>query len=109
MKLLCLSDLHLAHSDVANLIHYQKLTPLLQRWKDLIERENFDVDFDTLQFTGTTTDTSYVTVNEELRFWPTGNRTTTWSFGLYSSSYINYFQNFSINEAKGKIYIKTTA
>jgi predicted phosphodiesterase len=42
MKLLCLSDLHLAHSDVANLVHYQKLTPLLQRWKDLIESENFD-------------------------------------------------------------------
>lgn len=92
----------------ANSSEYKDTMTISFTAEGVVNTGNFDVDFDTLQYTGTAADTSYVTVSEELSFWPKGNRTTTWSFGLYSSSYVNYFQNFYINEAKGKIYIKTT-
>lgn len=67
---------------------------------------DYTVDFDTLQYTGVTHDAQSNLVSEELVFWPKGNRTTTWAFGNYSSSYILYFENFTVTDVSGSIYIK---
>jgi len=45
-------------------------------------------------------------VSETLSFWPKGNRTSTWAFGNYSTSYILYFQNFTVTDVSGSIFIK---
>ena len=66
----------------------------------------YTVDFDTLQYTGVTHDAQSSKVSETLSFWPKGNRTTTWAFGNYSSSYILYFENFTVTDVSGSIYIK---
>ena len=66
----------------------------------------YQVDFDTLQYTGLTHDAQSSKVSETLSFWPKGNRTTTWAFGNYSSSYILYFENFTVTDASGSIFIK---
>jgi len=67
---------------------------------------DYVVDFDTLQFTGPTYTSEMTHVSETLSFWPKGNRTSTWAFGNYSTSYILYFQNFTVTDVSGSIFIK---
>ena len=64
------------------------------------------VDFDTLQYTGTTHDAQSSKISEELVFWPKGDRTTNWAFGNYSSSYILYLENFTVTEVSGSVWLK---
>ena len=66
----------------------------------------YQVDFNTLQYTGTTFTIERTKVSETLSFWPKGDRTTTWAFGNYSSSYILYFENFRVTDVSGSIFIK---
>ena len=66
---------------------------------------HFTVDFDTLTWRGEITSTEQVTVSDELEFWPKGNRTSTWQFGVYSAGYVNYFSNFTITSAAGSIWL----
>lgn len=66
----------------------------------------FDVNFDDLTFTGTADVNERVRVNEELHFWPKGDRTTTWAFGNYSSSNIMYFDSFNVVQVSGSVYLK---
>ena len=59
MNVLCLSDLHLSHADVAMFIHQEKVSHLLRAWKEIAENEKFDV----VSITGDTvvsTDIGYI-------------------------------------------------
>ena len=64
------------------------------------------VDFDMLQYTGTTYNATSSLISEELVFWPKGDRTTNWAFGNYSSTYILYLENFRITEVSGSVWLK---
>jgi len=66
----------------------------------------YTVDFNTLQYTGVTHDAQSSKISESLSFWPKGNRTSTWAFGNYSSSYILYLENFAVTDVSGSIFIK---
>ena len=72
----------------------------------IVMEGDYVVDFDTLQFTGPTYKADVTKVSETLSFWPKGNRTSTWAFGNYSTSYILYFQNFTVTDVSGSIFIK---
>ena len=54
------------------------------------------------------TGTERNSITHTLKFWPKGDRTTTWTFGNYSDSYILYLENFTVTSAKGSIYLKNT-
>lgn len=89
----------------ANSPEYEDSMELNFTAEGVVNKGDFTVDYNTLQFGGTTYETSYTTVSETLHFWPDGNRTTTWTFGLFSNSYVNYFQSFSVTSVKGSIFI----
>ena len=67
---------------------------------------DFQINFDDLTFTGTAQVNERVRVNEELHFWPKGDRTTTWAFGNYSSSNIMYFESFTVTQVSGSVFLK---
>ena len=67
---------------------------------------SFDIDFDDLSFTGTTDSAQTVEIREELHFWPKGNRTTTWTYGNYSSSNIMYLEHFVVTDVSGSVFLK---
>ena len=67
---------------------------------------DFQINFDDLSFTGTPTSSERVHVSETLRFWPKGDRTTTWAFGNYSNSNIMYFDSFRVTQVTGSVYLK---
>ena len=72
----------------------------------IVNRGSFVVDYTTLQYTGTVSGTETNPVSGTLAFWPKGDRTVIWPYGLYSDSYIIYSQNFTVNAAKGNIFLK---
>ena len=74
----------------------------------VVNSGSFDVDFATLQFSGTVTSTERNSITQTLKFWPKGDRTTTWTFGNYSDSYILYLENFTVTSAKGSVYLKNS-
>lgn len=74
----------------------------------VVNSGSFDVDFATLQFSGTVTSTERNSITHTLKFWPKGDRTTTWTFGNYSDSYILYLENFTVTSAKGSVYLKNS-
>ena len=67
---------------------------------------DFDIDFNTLTYTGTPTTTEHTHVKEQLHFWAKGDRTTTWAFGNYSATIIMYFERFAVTEATGSVWLK---
>lgn len=67
---------------------------------------DFEINFDDLTYTGTPAASEHVHVSETLRFWPKGDRTTTWAFGNFSSSNIMYFDSFRVTEVTGTVYLK---
>lgn len=72
----------------------------------VVNSGSFDVDFTTLQYTGTVSGTEINPVSDTLEFWPKGDRTVIWPYGLYSDSYIIYLQNFTVTGAKGTVFLK---
>lgn len=75
----------------------------------VVNRGDFTVDFNTLQFTGTIEDTEVNPITETLSFWPKGDRTTTWAYGNYGSTYIMYLENFRVTSASGVVYLRSAA
>ena len=67
---------------------------------------SFTVDFSTLQWSGTPASTERKQVSEKLVFWPKGDRTSVWTFGNYSDSYIIYLENFTVTSAGGTVYLR---
>ena len=74
--------------------------------EQVVNQGSFTVDFDTLQWSGTVYSTERKTVEEELVFWPKGDRTSVWTFGNYSDSYVLYLENFTVTSASGSVYLK---
>ena len=92
--------------EAANLIDYKDTLKVDFRAEGLIKEGDFTVDFETLEYSGQETKISVVDVSEDLIFWPKGNRTEIWAFGLYSKSYVMYFKTFEVTAVKGSIYLK---
>ena len=74
----------------------------------VVNSGNFDVDFTTLQYSGTATSTERTSITQTLKFWPKGDRTTIWTFGNYSDTYILYLENFTVISAAGSVYLKNS-
>ena len=67
---------------------------------------DFQINFQDLSYTGYADTNERVHVSETLRFWPKGDRTTTWAFGNYSSSNIMYFDSFRVAQVSGSVFLK---
>ena len=74
--------------------------------EQVINHGSYSVDYATLYYSGTTYSTERKTIEEELVFWPKGDRTSVWTFGNYSDSYILYLEHFTVTSASGTIYLK---
>ncbi len=74
--------------------------------EQVVNAGRFQVDYDTLQWSGTPSSTERKSVSEELVFWPKGDRTSVWTFGNFSDSYILYLENFQITSVTGSVYLK---
>ncbi len=72
----------------------------------MVNKGDYQVDFDTLQVYGTTNESYVQTVSHKMEFWPKGDRTTVWSYGTYSSLFAIYLTNFTITSADGTVYLK---
>ncbi len=67
---------------------------------------SFTVDYDTLQYSGSTESTERTPVSGTLKFWPKGSRTVSYPYGNYSDSYIIYLENFTVTSVSGSIFLK---
>ena len=73
----------------------------------IVNSGSYDVDYTTLQFSGTTRSTETRSIEQTLSFWPRGDRTTVWTYGCYSDSYVIYLENFRVVSAGGSIYLQS--
>ena len=92
--------------EAANMSEYKDTLQVDFKAEGLIREGDFTIDFDNLTYTGREDKISVVDVKEDLIFWPKGNRTEIWAFGLYSKSYVMYFRKFEVTAVKGSIYLK---
>lgn len=92
----------------ANSSKYKDTMEITFTAEGVVNTGSFAVDFATLQYSGTVTSTERNSITHTLKFWPKGDRTTTWTFGNYSDSYILYLENFTVTSAKGSIYLKNS-
>ena len=67
---------------------------------------NFEINFDDLSHTGLADSIERTSIEETLHFWGKGDRTTWWTFGNYSSSYIMYLENFTVTDVTGSVWLK---
>ncbi len=67
---------------------------------------DFQINFQDLSYTGYADTNERVHVSETLRFWPKGDRTTTWAFGNYSGTNIMYFDTFRVTQVSGSVFLK---
>lgn len=91
--------------EAANLPEYRDTLKVDFKAEGLIKEGDFTVDFETLEYTGTETKISVEDISEDLVFWPKGNRTEIWAFGLYSKSYVMYFRKMEVTAVSGSIYL----
>ncbi|MBO7372734.1 MAG: hypothetical protein J6U19_00650, partial [Oscillospiraceae bacterium] len=69
----------------------------------------YTVDFQTLQYSGTTWSEERETISDTLSFWPQGNRTVSYPYGTISSSYIITFRSMNITAVSGSIFLMARA
>ena len=74
--------------------------------EQVVNSGRFTVDFETLQWSGTPVSTEHRAISEELVFWPKGDRTSVWTFGNYSDSYVLYLEHFTVTSASGTVYLR---
>ena len=74
--------------------------------EQVVNSGRFTVDFETLRWSGTPSSTERKAVSEELVFWPKGDRTSVWTFGNYSDSYVLYLEHFTVTSASGTVYLR---
>ncbi len=65
----------------------------------------YEVDFQTLKYSGTTWSEERETISDTLTFWPPGNRTVSYPYGTLSSSYIIMFRSMNVTGVSGSIYL----
>ena len=73
--------------------------------EQVVNSGRFTVDFETLQWYGDVVTTERRQISEKLVFWPKGDRTSVWTYGNYSDSYILYLENFTVTSASGTVYL----
>ena len=73
--------------------------------EQVVNSGRFSVDFETLQWSGEPVSTERRQISEKLVFWPKGDRTSVWTYGNYSDSYILYLENFTVTSASGTVYL----
>ena len=66
----------------------------------------YDVNFQTLQYSGTTWSEERETISDTLTFWPSGNRTVSYPYGTLSSSYIIMFRSMNVTDVSGSIFLR---
>ena len=71
----------------------------------IVNQGEFNINYDTLEYTGNVTSTETIPVEEDLEFWAKGNRTEIWAFGNYSRSYVMYLTDFRLRSVSGTIYL----
>lgn len=71
----------------------------------VVNSGSFTVDFETLQWSGVPSSTERRQISQQLVFWPKGDRTSVWTYGNYSDSYILYLENFTVTSAGGTVYL----
>ena len=67
---------------------------------------DFDVNFQTLRYSGTPWSEERETVSDTLTFWPQGNRTVSYPYGTISSSYIIRLYNFTVTSVGGSVWLR---
>ena len=72
----------------------------------VVNKGDYQVDFDTMQVYGTTNESYVQTVSHDMEFWAKGDRTTVWTYGTYSSLFAIYMTNFAVTGADGTTYLK---
>ena len=92
--------------EAANLPDYRDTLQVNFRAEGVVKEGDFTIDFDTLQYTGTESNIQVVDIEEDLVFWPKGNRTEIWAFGLYSTSYVMFFKSCEVTSVRGSIFLK---
>ena len=65
----------------------------------------YSVDFNTLQYSGTTWSEERETISDTLIFWPQGNRTVSYPYGTISTSYIIMFRSMNVTSVTGSIFL----
>ena len=65
----------------------------------------YSVDYQTLQYSGTTWSEERETISDTLTFWPQGNRTISYPYGTISSSYIIMFRSMNVTSVTGSIFL----
>ena len=92
--------------EAANLPEYKDTLKVDFKAEGLIKEGDFKIDFETLEYTGTESKITVEDITEDLVFWPKGNRTEIWAFGLYSKSYVMYFRKMEVTAVSGSIFLK---
>ena len=67
---------------------------------------DFDVNFQTLRYSGSAVSEERETVADTLTFWPQGGRTVSFPYGTISSSYIIKLYNFTVTSVSGSIWLR---
>ena len=89
----------------ANLPQFKDTMSLTFTARGVVKTGDFTVDYDTLRYTGTEYSAYTEDVTESLAFWPTGNRTYVWTFGVYSETNISYLEDFRVLSVSGSIFL----
>ena len=92
--------------EAANLPDYKDTLQVNFKAEGVVKEGSFQINFDTLDYSGTADKVEVVDIEEDLIFWPKGNRTEIWAFGLYSKSYVMYFKTCAVTSVRGSIFLK---
>ena len=89
----------------ANLPDYKDTLQVNFKAEGVVKEGSFHINFETLEYTGTENKVEVVDIEEDLVFWPKGDRTEIWAFGNYSTSYVMYFKTCEVTAVRGSIFL----
>ena len=72
----------------------------------VVNTGSYSVDYSTLQYSGTTDSTESFEISDKLQFWPKGDRTSVYPYGVYSDTYISYLDTFTVTAVSGSVFLK---
>lgn len=75
----------------------------------VVNSGHYKIDYNTLEYTGTTDNVQMVDVEDSLEFWAKGGRTEIYPYGVYNSIYVIYLENFAVTDVSGTIYLTNIA
>jgi len=71
----------------------------------VVNHGSYSINFDTLDYSGTTDSSERNTVSGSLGFWPQGNRSVLYPYGVYRDTYVIRLENFRVTSVSGYIYL----